>query len=113
MAATIRSKIKSITGFYDGMPFDEMSDYPDLDVFLAVRESLIHLHPAVEKILNGQKDITEAHEIIVDIIKVGNRYRNRLKDIINELRELPGHEDDRLESTSIHDGSVVLLEFGR
>lgn len=54
-AELIRFRLKTITDLYTKIPFDELSDHPDFDLLIAIRDAIFRLHQAVEKIINGEK----------------------------------------------------------
>ena len=105
-AGHIRCRLKTMDDLYKTIPFDQITDHPDYEIFVAIRNAIDLLYPAVEKIINGQTNIDEAEALITVIDKHGKAYRARLKAILKELREHPGHEHDGLQSTCVITGRV-------
>jgi len=105
-ATCIRNCLNLLVGCYDSIPFDEITDHPDFDIFLAVKTAIPQLESEVDQILAGKKDIEEAHQLIVFILDKGNEYRARLKSILEDIRKQPGLEDYGFQTTSILDGKV-------
>lgn len=106
IAEHIRYRLKTISDLYGTIPFDQITDHPDHDVLLKIRDAISQLHPAVEKIINGEKDISEAHAVITVIHNNGQAYRARLTTMLRELRKQPGHKHDGLRSIDVINGKV-------
>ena len=105
-ADLIRYRLKTITDLYAKIPFDQIADHPDCDLLVVIRDAISRLHQAVEKIINGEKDISEAESVIAVIHNNGQAYRSRLHKILNDLHSQPGHENDGLRSIGVIDGKV-------
>lgn len=106
IADQIRHRLGQISDAYQTIPFNQIPNHPDLDLFTTIRDAITKLHQDVEKILNGEQDISEAEATIGVILDKGTEYRMRLIAILEKLNSQPGHEHDRLASTSICDGKV-------
>lgn len=91
---------------FGNSPIDKITDHPDFDLLVAIRDAISQLHPAVENIINGEKDISGAKAVIAVIHNSGQKYRARVTDALRELRKEPGHEHDGLQSTCVIDGKV-------
>lgn len=105
-AEVIRYRLKTITDLYAAISFDQITDHPDFDLLVTIKDAISHLHPAAENIINGEKDIIEAESVIAVIHQNGQAYRVRLHEILNDLRQQPGHEHDGLRAVDIIDGRV-------
>ena len=105
-AEHIRFRLQTITDLYTKIPFDKIIDHPDFDLLVTIKDAISLLHPAVEKIINGEKNIDEAVKIIAIIHQNGQAYRLRLQTIIDKLQQQPGHENDGLRSVDIINGKV-------
>ena len=66
-AEHIRYRLQTITDLYAKIPFDQIVDHPDSDLLIKIRDAISRLHSAVEKIINGEKDISETEAIIAVI----------------------------------------------
>ncbi len=102
----IRFRLKTITDLYAKIPFDQIAAHPDFNLLATIRDAISRLHPAVDEIINGKKDIKEVEAIITVILNNGQAYQARLTDILHELRKQPGHENDGLRSTCVITGKV-------
>lgn len=97
----IRRNMDILRKCYDSIPFGQLTDHPDYDIFISVRDAVSRLQSEVDQILAGKKDIHQAHEHIQYIIEKGNEYRRRLMAILKALRRQPGFEDYGLQTTDL------------
>lgn len=104
IATYIRNCINTLTKSYDSIPFDQITDHPDYDIFLKVKETISELQLEVDQILEGKKDITPAQQLIIFILDLGLEYRARLKAILDKLQEQPGYEKYGFQAKDVIDG---------
>lgn len=87
-AEAVRNYMKKIIEYYASIPFDQIKDHPDYDIFSAVKDAIAELKTEVNQILVGRvKDMDKANQIILFILDKGNEYRDRLVTIRDELRK--------------------------
>ena len=105
-----REMLNTIVNLYRSIPFEQITNFPDRDLLLEIKEAISRLIPEVESVLNGKKDTKQTEEIIEIILEKGSEYRARLKTLLKQIRLQPGHENDSFRVINI-DGKVWNIGF--
>lgn len=101
----IREKINKIVSVYQSIPFEQITNHPDYDLLLEMREAISKLVLEIESILGGEKNINGGKELIYLILEKGIEYRNRLSVLLKQINLQPGHENDGFKINSINDST--------
>lgn len=97
-----REMLRFIISLYQSIPFEQITNHPDYNLLLEIKEEISRLVPEVESVLNNKNNIKKSYEIIKIIEKKGAEYRKRLKTLLEQIRLQPGHEQDGFKVVDIH-----------
>lgn len=105
-AGYMRNAVGLMTRTYKTIPFDRISDHPDVDLLSAIWSAISLLGPEIDQILSGKEDVSTADALLDIISEKGEEYRLRLTAIKNDLCQQPGCENANLQSTCVITGKV-------
>ena len=104
--------LNKIVGLYQSIPFEQITDHPDYDLFVQIREAIQKLIPEVEAVLSGEeKSVEKCDKLIKFIADKGREYNVRLRVILDKIRKQPGHENDLFSVVSPVDGKTWKIVF--
>ena len=99
----VRRELKEVTDLYKAIPFNELKGHPDFDLLSAINKKIPELKREVHEILNGGKtDMGDLKKITDFIFDKGDDFRDRLTNLLEEIRKYPGYESFTFKSTDIN-----------
>ena len=98
----IRDALNKVIDLYKSIPFKQITNHPDYGLLLEMNKTISQLVTKVERALSGERGVDESEQAIEVLAVKGNEYRARLKSLLEQLRQQPGHEKDCFKTTDIN-----------
>jgi hypothetical protein len=98
----IRDTLQEITDLYSAVSLEEIANHPDYDLLSTIKGKIFQLEQETNAILEGKTDTGALDQIANEIDDTGCDFRDRLNELLRELRQYPGYEQFCFTSTDMN-----------